>query len=796
MSLSQKTRELDTIIVETLFNRGVPLSTSQTYLPIVSPARLYISNINPNTLHPSCPCSPWAAPIQGNMLIWSYLPVSTVYDSFFYGINPLDLLNEEKIFEYQDISISTSLQLCLDTIVTLSNTTLSTFVTLCNMNSHEISSYTSSLQVDNAISIHRYTNINTNYINVSTVSDSMVKTFFPSIFQPSANTILNYGNYYYLQRPVPLFQPVPWYWQGLPTKYIGPGLSSMYNESIIPSNYHLIKVYYPSILSNTSTSWTNSNSTIQSSINAYITLATSKFISIDTGSSISTVFGYSNSTFVSHLSTEFYGDDVSTISTFVTQYFSSYGIPTDGPYISTGASSMFAMNSTLNSTLLSYISSGTLGDPLSTFSTTVFYELTNLINTLNSEQNITTLSILNSTLLTSVIPIADALSLSTNVAGYQCLSTLYPTMFSSVSTLYSTELPLIIGNNVLSKISTLNGTLSTYSTAIMYQTSSLLGLNSQLNAGPGLSSLNLYLSTTISTSYTTYSLQISSLSTFLQASTLAFQNQMKMATAYYAAIQPMRFYSTSRYIYPGTANMTQYQLRSTSFIAIELRSTINLSSLTVSTLGIATNTTGYSFAIQGAANILQPLNQPSLSLSNFNVYATDSIGIVPGNSLVAQLSSIVFNSTFTIKRLYTSTLTGLIGINTATPTYALDIGIGDARKLEGTTWINPSDERIKENICNIDYTAAAQEISSLRLVSYTWVESYRVAHGLETYQTLGFLSQEVEAVFPSAVTMTVEEGYSNFRTLNTDQLMKSKYGLTQHLLHRFSTLQFRINNLI
>ena len=662
------------------------------------------------------------------------------------------------------------------------------------MNSYEISSYTSSLQVDNAISIQRYTNINTNYINISTITDNLNTYFFKfGILSILADELFTFGNYNYIPRPSPLPVPVPPMWQGLPPRYIGPGLSSIFTE--LQLNIPLIESYWAT-LSNTSTAWTNSNSTIQSSINAYIQLATSKYVSIDTGSSISTVFGYSNSTFVSHLSTEFYGDDVSTISTFVTQYFSSYGIPTDGPYISTGASSMFAMNSTLNSTLLSYISSGTLGDPLSTFSTTVFYELTNLINTINIQQNITSLSTLNSTLLTTVIPIADALSLSTNVAGYQCLSTLYPTMFSSVSTLYSTELPLIIGNNVLSKISTLNGTLSTYSTAIMYQTSSLLGLNSQLNAGPGLSSLNLYLSTTISTSYTTYSLQISSLSTFLQASTVAFQNQMKIATAYYAAIQPMRFYSTSRYIYPGTANMTQYQLRSTSFIAIELRSTINLSSLTVSTLGIATNTTGYSFAIQGAANILQPLNQPSLSLSNFNVYATDSIGIVPGNSLVAQLSSIVFNSTFTIKRLYTSTLTGLIGINTATPTYALDIGIGDARKLAGTTWINPSDERIKENIGNIDYTAAAQEISSLRLVSYTWVESYRVAHGLETYQTLGFLSQEVEAVFPSAVTMTVEEGYSNFRTLNTDQLMKSKYGLTQHLLHRFSTLQSRINILM
>jgi hypothetical protein len=42
MSLSQKTREVDSIIVETLFNRGVPLSTSQTYMPIVSYVGAYV----------------------------------------------------------------------------------------------------------------------------------------------------------------------------------------------------------------------------------------------------------------------------------------------------------------------------------------------------------------------------------------------------------------------------------------------------------------------------------------------------------------------------------------------------------------------------------------------------------------------------------------------------------------------------------------------------------------------------------------------------------------------------------
>jgi hypothetical protein len=191
-------------------------------------------------------------------------------------------------------------------------------------------------------------------------------------------------------------------------------------------------------------------------------------------------------------------------------------------------------------------------------------------------------------------------------------------------------------------------------------------------------------------------------------------------------------------------------------------------------------------------------NQPSLSLSNLNIYATNSAIVPnpPANTLVSQLSSIVFNSTFTIKRLYNSTLTGLIGINTLRPVYALDIGAGDAKKLSGTKWLNPSDERIKNNIREINYKTAVKEISSLRLVSYRWNEEYRLAHDLLDTQILGFISQEVEEIFPSAITVKEEEGFSDFRTLNTDQLIKAKFGVTQYLLERFSTLQSRINNLM
>ena len=263
---------------------------------------------------PICPCCPWSAPIRGNMLTWSYLPVSTIYDSYFHGINLLNLVDNLTYYQEEEAAAVISLQLCLDTIVTLSNTTLNTFVTMCNMNSSTISSYTSFLRHDTAISIQHYNTINNIYTNTSSITGNLMSTFFTVTFPSKTTTLLEIGNYYSLQRPITLPVPVPWYWQGNPSRYIGPGLSSMYTSSLC--NAPLMASYWAT-LSNTSTAWSASNTIIQTSIQSYYNYTTHLINSIDTGSSLSSVFYNSNSSFMSHLCTIFYGNDVSTISSFV-----------------------------------------------------------------------------------------------------------------------------------------------------------------------------------------------------------------------------------------------------------------------------------------------------------------------------------------------------------------------------------------------------------------------------------------------------------------------------------------------
>jgi hypothetical protein len=213
------------------------------------------------------------------------------------------------------------------------------------------------------------------------------------------------------------------------------------------------------------------------------------------------------------------------------------------------------------------------------------------------------------------------------------------------------------------------------------------------------------------------------------------------------------------------------------------------------------DTTSSSRPDRDTLNVLfQPIEniKPSIELPNLHIYARDDPVRNPTtNTLSVRFSSIIFNEgDFTIKRRYNSLLRGVMGINTIYPTYSLDIEIGDARKPSGTLWINPSDCRIKTNINEADSDKIVSELSSVRLVQYKWKEFYRVAHHLSAAPTIGFISQEIESIYPSSIYHSEEAGFTDFRTLDTDQLFKAKFGLTQHLLKRVSTLQSRIDTLL
>lgn len=71
-------------------------------------------------------------------------------------------------------------------------------------------------------------------------------------------------------------------------------------------------------------------------------------------------------------------------------------------------------------------------------------------------------------------------------------------------------------------------------------------------------------------------------------------------------------------------------------------------------------------------------------------------------------------------------------------------GDGTAQKTGGGSWSAISDARLKDNIAPL--TGALDKIASLNPVTYTW------RHSAINEPTTGFIAQEVEQVFPSAVT--------------------------------------------
>jgi hypothetical protein len=262
-------------------------------------------------------------------------------------------------------------------------------------------------------------------------------------------------------------------------------------------------------------------------------------------------------------------------------------------------------------------------------------------------------------------------------------------------------------------------------------------------------------------------------------------------------------YSTS--LYAKGAIVPTYISRSTTFYSITALSSINIpfSSFSNIIAGIQTTSMGaYSLAINGAISI-QPSSinnlNPTVQLNNFQIYSyANPETFTTSTAILSYFSTISFNSSnLAINRLRNNNAFGRVGINFFAPAYSLDIGAGgDARKPTGTTWITGSDNRIKDCIMPVDYQEVIEKVSSLRLVSYKWNEDYRINNKLSSDFNLGFLSQEVKAVFPNSVTESPEHGFSNFMCLDTDQITKAKFAVTQNLIQRVSSLQMRLKYLM
>ena len=414
-----------------------------------------------------------------------------------------------------------------------------------------------------------------------------------------------------------------------------------------------------------------------------------------------------------------------------------------------------------------------------------------------------------STISSSITPEISTATTAPTLNGYSIAD-----YISTYSTLFTLN-QAFASNKFLStmvSVDALANYLSTFSTTVGIFTSTMLASTILLNQSADFSNIStsaqnisdtIYASTTVSTNYKGYiglsTLLQSTLSTFYKSST--FNNPYTTISSYTSTIlYGLSTAQNTKFPVVGFTPNFNTTKPSTVFKSVYVNSIV-LSSISVSSLGVNTmNPVNQTASLLGGLSI-EPTNpiSPFIDLPNLQLFYTAQTMTTPANMIFNRIisynSTIIFNSTNIV--IHNSSGQGQIGINREFPTYSLDIGSGgDARKPSGSKWVNPSDTRIKESVSTLDFMTAMGKISSLRLVNYRWADEYRQVHQLPSDPTLGFISQEVEAVFPNSIKQVKEGDIGDFRILDTSQITFCKYAATQGLLQKVSTLQSRVNTLL
>ena len=146
----------------------------------------------------------------------------------------------------------------------------------------------------------------------------------------------------------------------------------------------------------------------------------------------------------------------------------------------------------------------------------------------------------------------------------------------------------------------------------------------------------------------------------------------------------------------------------------------------------------------------------------------------------------------------------LVGI-IASPANQLQVATDSAGKPSTNTWTIVSDERIKEEIELADLSLCYQAVKGIPLKRYKWKEAVYTEEQVHDRHKLGWISQDVKAVFPKAVRISEfkynqvfddetgelvsEDIIEDCHDLNADQLYAAMYGAVQMLMAKVETLE-------
>ena len=146
----------------------------------------------------------------------------------------------------------------------------------------------------------------------------------------------------------------------------------------------------------------------------------------------------------------------------------------------------------------------------------------------------------------------------------------------------------------------------------------------------------------------------------------------------------------------------------------------------------------------------------------------------------------------------------LVGV-IASPAHQLQVSTDSAGKPSTNTWTIVSDERIKEDIELADLSLCYQAVKDTPLKRYKWKDAVYTEEQVHDRHKLGWISQDVKAVFPKAVRISEfkynqvfdeetgelisEDIIEDCHDLNVDQLYAAMYGAVQMLMAKVETLE-------
>jgi hypothetical protein len=143
---------------------------------------------------------------------------------------------------------------------------------------------------------------------------------------------------------------------------------------------------------------------------------------------------------------------------------------------------------------------------------------------------------------------------------------------------------------------------------------------------------------------------------------------------------------------------------------------------------------------------------------------------------------------------------GRVGINTDRPDEPLVVH-GNV-KVTGHI-IQPSDERAKSGITELDTKEQLRNVASMRIVKYNFKSEFAGSAGLEgdNVKGTGVLAQEVQKIIPDAVKtagdvhLTNGEKIENFLVVNNDRIFMENVGAVKELCKVTDNLETRIDEL-